>query len=116
MAGNQTSTVVKVKEGVRDAAASVPRAAEDHVIKPVGKALGLTGGNKTEGAAAKSPAAGPAAKKSAAARMVGRLGARKKQIAAKGKARRAAKAARPSRKPGAGSGSKGPRRGATKGR
>jgi hypothetical protein len=35
------STLRKVTETVKDAAAAVVHAAEDHVVQPVGKALGL---------------------------------------------------------------------------
>lgn len=116
MAG-QKSTMGKVKEAVQDAASSVAHAAEQHVIQPVGKALGLTGGTKDDDGTAKSPAVKAAApKKSVAVRMMTRSVAGKTPTPAKGKARRATDAAKPSQKPIAGSGSKGPRRGASKGR
>ena len=41
MAGKKKSTVKKVVEAVHDAASAVVKAAEEHVIQPVGKALGI---------------------------------------------------------------------------
>jgi hypothetical protein len=42
----KAGTVGRVTEAVKDAAASVAHAAQEHVIQPVGEALGLTGGDK----------------------------------------------------------------------
>jgi len=104
MPEKKKSTVHKVTEAVKDAASSVAHAAQEHVIQPVGEALGLTGDKKP-------------AKHSAAARMMTRSVPGKGPAAAKGKAQRAADTARPSQKPAAaGGGRKGPRRGASKGR
>ncbi len=41
MAAKKKSTVGKVVEAIKEAAATVATAAEDHVIHPVGRALGL---------------------------------------------------------------------------
>jgi hypothetical protein len=102
-AKKKTGTVRRVTEAVKDAASSVAHAAQEHVIQPVGEALGLAGSK-------------PTAKKSAAARMMTRSVAAPKTAAGKGKAKRAASVAKPSQKPSAGAGRKGPGRGASKGR
>lgn len=73
------STLGKVREAVTDAAAAVAHAAEAHVVKPVGKALGLAGEKKP--AAKKSTAkkaAKPAAAKAAAQKPVAKAAAKPK--------------------------------------
>jgi hypothetical protein len=57
----------------------------------------------------------PVVKNSAAVRMMTRSLSTKKLVAGKGEARQSTELAKPSQKPIAGSGSKGPRRGASKG-
>jgi hypothetical protein len=109
MPEKKKSTVGKVADAVKDAASSVAHAAQEHVIQPVGQALGLSGGETKD----KKKGAG---KKSAAVRMMTRSVAGKTPAAGKGKAQRAADAAKPSQKPAAGAGRQGPRRGASKGR
>jgi hypothetical protein len=118
MAGKKKSTVARVKDAVRDAVSSVAHATEEHIIQPVGKALGLSGDSgTTDGNAAAEPAQKPpAAKRAAAVRMMTQSVAGKKPTGAKGKAQRATESAKRSQKPVAGSGRKGPRRGASKGR
>jgi hypothetical protein len=81
-------------------------AVQEHVIQPVGEALGVA-----EGEASRS-----ATQTSAAARMMTRSLAGPKPAAVKGKTKRAASAAKPPQWPAAGAGRKGPRRGASKGR
>jgi len=103
------STARQVTDAVKDAASSVAHAAQEHVIQPVGLALGLSGGDHKD----EKKGAG---KKSAAVRMLTRSVAGKAPAAGKGKSQRAADAAKPSQKPAAGAGRKGPRRGASKGR
>jgi hypothetical protein len=103
------STVRQVTDAVQDAASSVAHAAQEHVIRPVGEALGLAGDEKKD----EKKGGG---KKTAAVRMMTRSVAGKAPAAGKGKAQRAADAAKPSQKPAAGAGRKGPRRGASKGR
>ena len=113
MPEKKKSTVRQVTDAVKDAASSVAHAAQEHVIQPVGQALGLSGGDKKDEKAGGDKAGG---KKSAAARMMTRAVAAPKPAAGKGKAERAASVAKPSQKPTAGAGRKGPRRGASKGR
>jgi hypothetical protein len=115
--------VRKATAAVRDAAAAVVKAADEHIVQPVGKALGLTGeATPREGTevghepAATDPAVKPAGKKSAAVRMMTRPVGGKKPVAARGDAQRVADAAKPSQKPAARGGRRGPRRGASKGR
>jgi hypothetical protein len=125
-------SVRKATAAVRDLAAAVVKAAEEHV-QPVGKALGLTGeATPREGAeaghepaatdaaatapAATDPAVKPTGTKSAAVRMMTRPVGGKKPAAARGEAQRVADAAKPSQKPAARGGRRGPRRGASKGR
>ena len=103
------SGVRKVTAAVKDAASSVAHAAQVHVIQPVGQALGLASGEKKDDKKG-------GGKKSAVVRMLTRSVSGKKPAAGKGKAQRAADAARPSQKPAAGAGRKGRRRGASKGR
>jgi hypothetical protein len=131
-------SVRKATAAVRDVAAAVVRAADEHIVQPVGKALGLTGqatpqegkeaGHEppaTDAAAtnaaatdpaATDPAVKPAGTKSAAVRMMTRPVGGKKPAAARGEAQRVADAAKPSQKPAARGGRRGPRRGASKGR
>jgi hypothetical protein len=102
----KTKTIVRQVTGaVQDAASAVPHAAQEHVIQPVGEALGLSGGEKRAGG-----------KKTAAVRMMTRSVAGKAPASGKGKSQRAAEATKPSQKPAAGAGRKAPRRGASKGR
>lgn len=54
------STAAKIGDAISDAASTVAKAAEAHVVKPVGKALGLI---DAEPAKEKKPAAKPAAEK-----------------------------------------------------
>jgi hypothetical protein len=103
------STVRQVTDAVKDAASSVAHAAQGHVVEPVGQALGLADGEKKDD----KPGGG---KNSAAVRMLTRSVSGKKPASGKGKPQRAADAAKPSQKPAAGAGRKGPRRGASKGR
>jgi hypothetical protein len=124
------STVKKVTDAVQGAAAAVVKAADEHVVKPVGKALGLGGEDKpAEGGQAEAkpaaPAAGPAPsapkptapKASAAARsMMTKPVAAKKTGAAKATTKRVADAGTPKKPATKSGGSKGPRRGASKGR
>jgi hypothetical protein len=103
-----------------DAATEVVPAAAEPVGRPAGAAPGPTGaGTPGEGEAAGAvpdPAGKPAVKKSAAVRMLTRSVAGKKPAIARGEAQRVADAARPTQKPQAGGGRRGPRRGASKGR
>jgi hypothetical protein len=98
MAGNRKGTIAKVTGAVHDAAASVAHAAGEHVIEPVGKALGLTGTKK---------AGKPKARKGAAVRMMTNAVAGKTPARPGGKGRGAQAGARPSQKPAAGRGGKG---------
>ena len=70
----------------------------------------------TFGVTAAAPVATPVGTKSAAVRLLTRPVAGKKMVAAKGQSQRVADAAKPSQKPQAGGGRRGPRRGASKGR
>jgi hypothetical protein len=103
------STVRQVTDGVKDAASSVAHAANEHITQPVGQAPGLTGGEKKDDKKGGS-------KNSAAVRMLTRSVSGKQPASGKGKPQRAADTAKPSQKPAAGAGRKGPRRGASKGR
>jgi hypothetical protein len=120
MPEKKKSRVHKVADGVKDAASSVAHAAQEHVVQPVGEGLGLSADDKKDeesaGGTTAQPAMEPALKNSAAARMMIRSVPGKTPTTGKVKARRAADAARPSQKPVFGGGSKGPRRGASKGR
>ena len=118
MPEKKKSAVRQVTDAVTDAASSVARAAQEHVSQPVGEALGLTGGEKKDEKTGRDKAADRpmAGRKTAAVRMMTRSVMGKKPAAGKGKAQRAADAAKPSQKPSAGAGRKGPRRGASKGR
>lgn len=98
MAGNRKGTIARVTGAVHDAAASVARAAGEHVIEPVGKALGLTGDGKV---------GKPKGTKGAAVRMMTKSVAGKKPARHDGKGREAQAATRPSQKPAAGRGDKG---------
>jgi|SRR4051812_38938318 len=82
---------------------------------PTGKATPGEGADTTTAAAAE-PAPRPPDKKSAAVRMLTRSMAGTKPTAARGETQRVADAAKPSQKPQAGGGRRGPRRGASKGR
>lgn len=66
--------------------------------------------------AAKVPAPTPVGTKSAAVRLLTRSVAGKKTVVPKGQSQRVADTAKPSQKPQAGGGRRGPRRGASKGR
>jgi hypothetical protein len=103
-AKKKAGTVGKVTEAVKDAAASVAHAAQEHVIQPVGEALGLTGGDKKGGT---KSGAKQATKKTAAA---------PKASAGKGKAKPAASLSKSSPKPTAGAGRMEQRRGASNGK
>jgi hypothetical protein len=103
------STVRPVTDAVKDAASSAAHAAQGHVTPPVGQALGLTGGEKKDDTKG-------GGKNSAAVRMLTRSVSGKQPASGKGRPQRAADAAKPSQKPAAGAGRKGPRRGASKGR
>jgi hypothetical protein len=135
MAEKKKSVVGKVTDAVQGAAAAVVKAADEHVVKPVGKALGLSGEDKpAEGGQAEvkpaatppaAPTAGPAQsapkptapKASAAARsMMTKPVAGKKTGAAKATTKRVADAGKPKKPATKSGGSKGPRRGASKGR
>jgi hypothetical protein len=82
MAAKKKGTVAKVGAAVTDTAAAVVQATDEHVVQPVGQALGLTGGAKAKAPArkkaAKKPAKTAAAKKPAAKKAA-------KKPAAKGK-------------------------------
>jgi hypothetical protein len=90
--------------------------------EPAGRAGGPTPevgpgeGTGTLTEAPAEPAVTPAGKKLAAVRMLTRSVAGKKPAADRGKAQRVADSAKPSQKPQAGGGRRGPRRGASKGR
>lgn len=99
------------------------RAADDEsAVKSTGTAPRATaeaGPAKQEArpeATAAAPVATPVGTKSAAVRLLTRPVAGKKMVAAKGQSQRVADAAKPSQKPQAGGGRRGPRRGASKGR
>jgi hypothetical protein len=94
MSAKKKSTVAKVKEAVADAASAVVHAAEEKVIEPVGKALGLSGRKKP----------GKPKGKSSAVRMMTSPVAKTEPAGAKGKARGGNSAARPSQKPDEGRG------------
>jgi len=117
------STVRKVTAAVPDATAAAVKATEEQPVQPASKVVGQTAEPKQgEGkevapeAAAAAPAVTPAGGKSAAVRMMTRSIAGKKPAAARGESQRVADAAKPSQKPAAGGGRRGPRRGASKGR
>jgi hypothetical protein len=103
MPGPKKDTV-KVKEPVQDVA-STARPTEASAIKP--------GGSTVEGSATESV---PVARNTAAVRMMTSSVSLKKPATGRGKARHTTEVAKLSQKPIAGSGSKGPRRGASKGR
>lgn len=103
------STARRVTDGVEDAAPAVARAAPERVTPPVGQAEGLTGGEKKDDKKG-------GGKNASAVRMLTRSVAGKQPASGKGKPQRAADAAKPSQKPAAGAGRKGPRSGASKGR
>jgi hypothetical protein len=64
MAAKKKSTLAKVGTTVKDAAVTVATATNEHVLKPVGKALGLSGKKKpAQKGGAKKGAAKGAAKK-----------------------------------------------------
>lgn len=133
MAAKKKSTLAKMVQAVQDAGLAVVTATEEHVVKPVGAALGLTGGTPGEGskkvraekakrAAKKSKAAGEpakptaaAAKKSPAARTMTQPVAGKTTVASRMMSRKVTNSAKPTKVAGGG-GNKGPRRGASKGR
>jgi hypothetical protein len=95
-------------------------APDAHVAPPAATAVPATGeakpGDPVAPAASGEPDAKPPAAKSAAVRMMTRSIAVKKPAAVRGEAQRVVDAAKPSQKPGAGGGRRGPRRGASKGR
>lgn len=103
------STVRQVTDGVKGAASPVAHAAPEDVTHPVGPAVGPDGGEKKDDKKGGN-------KNSAAVRMLTRSVSGKQPASGKGKPQRAADAAKPSQKPAAGAGRKGPRRGASKGR
>jgi hypothetical protein len=124
MAAKKKGTVETVTGVVQDAAATVVEVATENVVKPVGRALGLTGGDKEParkkagGAKAATKAAGgkPAGgKKTSAARLMSRPVAGKKAAGGRSRSQPVADAAKPAKRQ-AGGGAKGPRRGASKGR
>jgi hypothetical protein len=109
------------KSTVRKGTAAV-KAADEMIVQPANKSLGLAGQpTHEEGkvvvpeAAAAEPAGTPTGRKSAT-RMLTRSIAGKKPAAARGESQRVADAAKPSQKPATGGGRRGPRRGASKGR
>lgn len=105
MAAKKKGTVETVTDAIQDAASAVAKVATENVVKPVGKALGLTGGKK-----------GAAGKKSSAAKMMTKsVTGKKKTSAARTKSRKVGDAAKPSKGRGDTS-AKGPRRGVSKGR
>jgi hypothetical protein len=117
------SSVRKNTADVPDATAAAAKADDKPVVQPASKSPGQAGAPKQgEGQepapepAATPPAVTPAAGKSAAVRMMTRSVAGKKPAAARGESQRVADAAKPSQKPVAGGGRRGPRRGASKGR
>ena|SRR5947207_12638708 len=94
-------------------------APDAHVVPPAGPTVPPAGEAKPAepvGPAAAEPDVKPAGPKSAAARMLTRSISAKKPSAVRGESQRVADAAKPSQKPQAGGGRRGPRRGASKGR
>lgn len=117
MAGKKKQgTVGKITEAVKDAASSVAQAAQDHVIQPVGEALGLAGEKKQDEKNIAERATKRAAARKSAARMMTRSMGGKAPTGKKGKSKPGGSMARPTQKPSAGAGRKAPRRGASKGR
>jgi hypothetical protein len=129
------STVEKLTGAVQDAASAVAKAATEHVVKPVGKALGLTdepkeSGKQQAGGEEVGPKATPVTaapeptpsdkrttgKKTQTARMMTKpVAVQSRTTAARTMSRPVGDEAKP-RKGRGHTGAKGPRRGASKGR
>jgi hypothetical protein len=112
MPEKKKSTTRPDTAATHEPAASAAPNARDQTLQPVGEALGISDGGKPDEAAATQSAA----PKGAAVRMMTKAVAGKRPAAGKEKTHRTADAVKPSQKPIAGSGRKGPRRGASKGR
>jgi hypothetical protein len=119
MAEKTKRTVRQVATAVQDTVATVVTAAKEHVVQPVGSALGIAGDatkDVDQNAGSETEAAAPAKSQSAAARMMTKSIAIKQSRTTKGKNQRAADAAKPSQKPAGGGSTRARRRGASKGR
>ncbi|HEY2841579.1 MAG TPA: hypothetical protein VGJ26_20635 [Pirellulales bacterium] len=119
MAEKTKSKVIQVASAVQDAVATVVTAANQHIVQPVGSALGITGdatkgANETTGSQAEVVV--PAKPKSAAARMMTKSIAIKQSRTGKSKTQRVTDVAKPSQKPSGGAARKARRKGASKGR
>jgi hypothetical protein len=102
------------KKGTTRNAAAAPR---DPAAPPADETVGRPAeGTDARTEAAAQPGGTPPARKSAAVRMLTRSVAGPKPAAVRGEAQRVADSAKPSQKPQADGGRRGPRRGASKGR